>query len=286
MKLLVVAAEERELRGILAHAHQRPVEKRLAGGSTCPTGINWARRAALGEYDLLLAANGAGPARAAVAVQRAAAVFQPDAIVSTGFCGALEDELGVASVVVATEVRGANGRFHARMPAASPPHCRGVVSTIDHVAQSAAEKPGEILIRVEACGICHTDLKKIEYNLLAPPRIYGHETAGVVARSARRHGFHSRRPRDRVPSHPCGMFLLPRKLYAQCPSIRSGRYGRIRARGRRICAVRARDGLDCRARRGENPPGVSFERAGFCRAGQYLSQGHWNSAIRSPKTWW
>ena len=40
---------------------------------------------------------------------------------------------------------------------------------------------GEILVRVEACGICHTDLKKIEYNLLDPPRIYGHETAGVVA---------------------------------------------------------------------------------------------------------
>ena len=40
--------------------------------------------------------------------------------------------------------------------------------------------PGEILIRVEACGICHTDLKKIEHNLLTPPRVYGHETAGVV----------------------------------------------------------------------------------------------------------
>src|SRR5258708_36666459 len=40
---------------------------------------------------------------------------------------------------------------------------------------------GEILIRVEACGICHTDLKKSEHNLLAPPRIYGHETAGVIA---------------------------------------------------------------------------------------------------------
>ena len=26
---------------------------------------------------------------------------------------------------------------------------------------------GEILIRVESCGICHTDLKKIAYNLLA-----------------------------------------------------------------------------------------------------------------------
>ena len=43
--------------------------------------------------------------------------------------------------------------------------------------------PGELLVRVEACGICHTDLKKIEHNLLAPPRIYGHETAGVVARA-------------------------------------------------------------------------------------------------------
>jgi L-iditol 2-dehydrogenase len=52
--------------------------------------------------------------------------------------------------------------------------------------------PGEILIRVEACGICHTDLKKIEYNLLAPPRIYGHETAGVVAgRSGGRLSSHS-----------------------------------------------------------------------------------------------
>jgi L-iditol 2-dehydrogenase len=45
--------------------------------------------------------------------------------------------------------------------------------------------PGEMLVRVEACGICHTDLKKIEYNLLAPPRIYGHETAGVVVRAGR-----------------------------------------------------------------------------------------------------
>lgn len=41
--------------------------------------------------------------------------------------------------------------------------------------------PGELLVRVEACGICHTDLKKIEQNLLPPPRIFGHETAGVVA---------------------------------------------------------------------------------------------------------
>jgi L-iditol 2-dehydrogenase len=40
--------------------------------------------------------------------------------------------------------------------------------------------PGELLVRVERCGICHTDLKKIEYDLLPAPRIYGHETAGTV----------------------------------------------------------------------------------------------------------
>jgi len=79
--------------------------------------------------------------------------------------------------------------------------------------------PGEILIRVEACGVCHTDLKKIEYNLLAPPRIYGHETAGIVAQTGRDvTGF---QPGDRVIVFhhiPCGKcFYCLRKLYAQCP---------------------------------------------------------------------
>jgi len=78
---------------------------------------------------------------------------------------------------------------------------------------------GEILIRVEACGICHTDLKKIEHNLLAPPRVYGHETAGVVA--AVGSGVTAYRPGDRVVAFhhiPCGeCFYCRRKLYAQCP---------------------------------------------------------------------
>lgn len=131
MKLLVVAAEERELRGILAHAqHPRPAS----------VGADWARSAALGGNELLLVANGAGLARAAAAVERAAAAFSPDAIVSIGFCGALEDNLGVAAVVVVTEVTGANGRFHALAPATARPYQRGVVATIDHIAQSAAEK--------------------------------------------------------------------------------------------------------------------------------------------------
>ena len=82
-----------------------------------------------------------------------------------------------------------------------------------------AIQPGEILIRVEACGICHTDLKKIEYNLLEPPRVYGHETAGVVAAVGA--GVTKFLPGDRVVAFhhiPCrNCFYCQRKTYAQCP---------------------------------------------------------------------
>jgi len=49
-----------------------------------------------------------------------------------------------------------------------------------------APGPGEMLVRVDACGICPTDLKKIEKGLLAGPRIFGHEIAGTVT-ALRRH---------------------------------------------------------------------------------------------------
>jgi L-iditol 2-dehydrogenase len=78
--------------------------------------------------------------------------------------------------------------------------------------------PGEVAIRVETCGICHTDLKKIEYNLLPPPRIYGHETAGVIAEVGS--GVSRFNPGDRVIVFhhiPCGdCFYCARRLYAQC----------------------------------------------------------------------
>jgi L-iditol 2-dehydrogenase len=79
--------------------------------------------------------------------------------------------------------------------------------------------PGELLVRVHSCGICHTDLKKIEYNLLPGPRVYGHETAGDVV--AVGEGVTEFRPGDRVVAFhhiPClECFYCARKLYAQCP---------------------------------------------------------------------
>ncbi|HMJ62005.1 MAG TPA: alcohol dehydrogenase catalytic domain-containing protein, partial [Bryobacteraceae bacterium] len=90
------------------------------------------------------------------------------------------------------------------------------------VAVESIETPaigrGEILVRVESCGICHTDLKKIEYDLLSAPRVYGHETAGIVVAAGA--GVTKYSPGERVvvfhhiPCRDC--FFCQRRLYAQC----------------------------------------------------------------------
>lgn len=41
--------------------------------------------------------------------------------------------------------------------------------------------PDEVLVQVRVVGLCQSDIKKICYPLYEPPRIFGHETAGVIA---------------------------------------------------------------------------------------------------------
>jgi len=126
--------------------------------------------------------------------------------------------------------------------------------------------PGEMLVRVEACGVCHTDLKKIEYNLLAPPRIYGHETAGVVVRVGRDVRSFAAGDRVVVFHHiPClNCFYCRRKLYAQCPVYKKVGVtaGFEPAGGGFSQFVRVMDWI---VERGVEkiPEGVSFERASF-----------------------
>lgn len=78
--------------------------------------------------------------------------------------------------------------------------------------------PGELLVRVAACGVCGTDLKKIRCGLAPPPRVFGHETAGTVAAVAP--GEAEWRVGDRVALHhhvPCRRcFYCERRLYARC----------------------------------------------------------------------
>jgi L-iditol 2-dehydrogenase len=125
---------------------------------------------------------------------------------------------------------------------------------------------GEILIRVEACGVCHTDLKKVEYDLLPPPRVYGHETAGTVAQVGA--GVTAYRPGDRVIVFhhiPCGeCFYCARKLYAQCPVYKKVGVtaGFEPAGGGFSQYVRVMDWI-VKAGVEKIPDGVSFEEASF-----------------------
>jgi L-iditol 2-dehydrogenase len=124
--------------------------------------------------------------------------------------------------------------------------------------------PGEILIRVEACGICHTDIKKIEHNLLAPPRVFGHETAGVVA--AVGSGVTAWQPGDRVVAFhhiPClDCFYCRRKHFAQCQVYKKVGItaGFEPAGGGFAQYVRVMDWIVARGVE-RIPDGVSFERA-------------------------
>ena len=34
--------------------------------------------------------------------------------------------------------------------------------------------PNELLVKVAACGVCPTDIKKIHYGTVPPPRVFGH----------------------------------------------------------------------------------------------------------------
>src|SRR6478736_288121 len=56
--------------------------------------------------------------------------------------------------------------------------------------------PGEMLLRVHSCGVCGTDLKKISTGSHSAPRIFGHETAGLVV--AVGEGVNEYHPGDRV----------------------------------------------------------------------------------------
>jgi L-iditol 2-dehydrogenase len=81
---------------------------------------------------------------------------------------------------------------------------------------------GEILVRVDCCGVCGTDIKKIEHGLAEPPRIFGHEIAGTVALAGA--GVTRFRPGDRVALHhhiPCRTcFYCRKKLFSQCEFYR------------------------------------------------------------------
>ena len=83
-------------------------------------------------------------------------------------------------------------------------------------------RAGEVLVRVAACGVCPTDIKKIHQALVPPPRVFGHETAGTIVRVGR--GVREFRVGDRVAVHhhiPClDCHFCRHGAFAQCATYR------------------------------------------------------------------
>jgi adenosylhomocysteine nucleosidase len=148
-RILMVAADAMEFPGILRHT---------TGAAPGLVATDWSRGARLGNYELLLAANGMGAQRAGAAVDAALAGFRAEAIVSTGFCGALEGDLAIADIVTGTAVSAEGRTFPALCPASERRHRRGTICSVDHVVQTAEEKGrlragGGSAVEMEAGGV-------------------------------------------------------------------------------------------------------------------------------------
>ena len=125
---------------------------------------------------------------------------------------------------------------------------------------------GEILVGVHTCGICGTDLKKIATGSHSAPRIFGHETAGVVAKIG--DGVRKFSVGERVvvfhhiPCREC--YYCRHKTFAQCATYKKvGCTAGFEASGGGFAEyVRVMDWI---VEKGtvRIPDGVSFEQACF-----------------------
>jgi adenosylhomocysteine nucleosidase len=148
-ELLVVAAEPRELRGIARRC--RGVRK-----------LNWpvwyARQGDLNANRLVLVANGPGPELAAKAAAVALKRSHPEAVVSTGYCGALNLALAAGELFVAVRVVAQGAAFDAAVPAASSRGWKtGTLVSLDRVAgveqKSRLRETGAAAVDMEAAAV-------------------------------------------------------------------------------------------------------------------------------------
>jgi adenosylhomocysteine nucleosidase len=160
MAILYVASEAAEL---------KPLAGLLTGLRKLKWPLDYAYEGILDGRRIMLAANGAGPKLAARAVETAIrAVSAADlsssrleAVVSTGYCGALDPALPRSQIVVATQVLdlATNQRFDCINVNSEVGTVSGLVLSQDRVVQEAAEKSrlynefGAVAVEMEAAGV-------------------------------------------------------------------------------------------------------------------------------------
>lgn len=129
-RVLVVAAEQFEL---------EPIRKAIAARS---------------DLEFSLTANGPGPRLAGEAVDAAGFPGSYDAIVSTGLCGALIEELEVGQVVLGNAVNG----DEISEPRCGPGTFSGPIISVDYVAGTVEERKrlqqlGGVAVEMEAAAV-------------------------------------------------------------------------------------------------------------------------------------
>ncbi|MBV8552312.1 MAG: hypothetical protein JOY54_13500 [Acidobacteriaceae bacterium] len=159
MAILYVASEASEL---------TPFAEMLTGLRKLKWPVDYAYEGILEGRRMLLAANGAGPKLAAHVVEiaiRAGMVAELsssrlEAVVSTGYCGALSSDLTESQIVIGTEVldRATNERLECAEVLAHRDFVAGVVLSQNEIANSAAAKEqlrgsGALAVDMESSGV-------------------------------------------------------------------------------------------------------------------------------------
>lgn len=147
MALVFVAAEEREFRGLMRFLEDvRAVRGR----------IDFLRTAKLNGRGVVIAANGQGPGLARIAIEEAEKVEETEveALISTGYCGALDATLKAADIFVASSVNGEP----CLQPRSQRAFRSGPLMSVDRVVGGAAEKSalrasGAIAVEMEAAAV-------------------------------------------------------------------------------------------------------------------------------------
>ena len=127
--------------------------------------------------------------------------------------------------------------------------------------------PGEVLVRIDTCGICGTDLKKIHTGSHAAPRVFGHEMAGTVVQVG--DGVERFEVGDRVMAFhhiPCGAcFYCRKQTFAQCETYKKvGTTAGFEAAGGGFAEyIRVMDWIVARGGLVKIPDDIPFEQAAF-----------------------
>ena len=147
---------------------------------------------------------------------------------------------------------------------------------------------GELLIRVHTCGICGTDLKKISTGSHSAPRIFGHETTGVIAAVGDGVSGYSVGDRVMVFHHiPCReCYYCEHKVFAQCPTYKKvGVTAGFEPSGGGFSEyVRVMDWIVDRGGVVRIPEGVSFEQASFIEPVNTCMKGVETMGLRPRET--